>query len=239
MKKESSGSLPQLYQYNVCPFCWKVKALLNYKKLPYQSIEVHPLNKKEIKFSAEYKKVPIFIDGSGKQINDSTPIMKYIDAAYPDRPVFETTGPEKEVEEKWLNWADAILVRALPPLIYRNISDSLVAFDYITHVEKFNWLQQRSIKYSGAVVMTLVAKKSAKSQGITDPQLHLKKCLQDWAQALGKKDFLGGNKPNGADLAVFGILKSVQELPAFRFIEEQPTVSRWYQRIDEVALRAA
>ncbi|HCU24109.1 MAG TPA: hypothetical protein DF383_03750, partial [Deltaproteobacteria bacterium] len=136
MSKSPPKSLPKLYQYNACPFCWKVKTLLAYKKIPYESVEVHPLNKKEIKFSPNYRKVPIFVDEMGRQVNDSTPIMKYIDDKYPENPVFAAKGTAQEKEEKWLQWADSILVRALPPLIYRNISDSLKAFDYITQQEK-------------------------------------------------------------------------------------------------------
>ncbi len=235
----TSKKLPKLYQYNVCPFCWKVKAILGYKKIPYQPVEVHPLNKKEIHFSKEYKKVPIFIDAAGNQVNDSTPIMKYIDERFPETPVFAKNAEDREVEEKWLKWADATLVRALPPLIYRKLGDSLKAFDYITQQEKFNWLQQRTIKYSGALVMTMVAKKSAKEQGIADPETHLKKCLGDWEQALGGRDYLGGKRPNGADLAVFGILKSIETLPAFRHIQENRPVRDWYQRVDRAALEAA
>jgi len=231
--------LPKLYQYNVCPFCWKVKAILGYKKIPYDPVEVHPLNKKEIKFSKDYRKVPIFVDGEGKQVNDSTPIMKYIDAQYPDTPVFSKGGEAQNKEEKWLKWADATLVRALPPLIYRKLGDSLKAFDYITQQEKFNWLQQRTIKYSGALVMTMVAKKSAKEQGIADPISHLEKCLVDWEQALAGQNYLGGKTPNGADLAVFGILKSIETLPAFSYIQANRAVWDWYQRVDRAALQAA
>lgn len=236
---KSPTTQPKLYQYKVCPFCWKVKALLSYKKIPYESVEVHPLNKKEIRFSKDYRKVPIFIDGGGAQINDSTPIMKHIDQQYPDRPVFETQTAKKQEEEKWLQWADAKLVRALPPLIYRKLSDSIAAFDYITREEKFGWLQQRTVKYSGAAVMTLVAKKSAKSQGISDPAAHLDQCLKEWEGALNQRDFLGGSKPNGADLAAFGILKSIEELNAFKHVEKNTQVRNWYQRVKKEALGRA
>lgn len=237
-EKDPMKTLPKLYQYNVCPFCWKVRAILGYKGIPYEPVEVHPLNKKEIGFSKDYRKVPIFVDEAGQQINDSTPIMKFIDERYQGKPVFRQ-GAEKETEEKWLKWADATLVRALPPLIYRNLSDSLKAFDYITQEEKFGWFQQRTIKYSGAFVMTMVAKKSAKEQGIADPEAHLKKCLEDWAQALGGRNYLGGDAPNGADLAVFGILKSIESLPAFHWIERQVKVRDWYRRVGREALKAA
>ena len=226
--------LPKLYQYAVCPFCCKVKAILSYKKIPYQTIEVHPLNKKEISFSKEYRKVPIFISSDGQQINDSTPIMRYIDEKYPDKPVFEKDETAKENEEKWLKWADEVLVRALPPLIYRSLGEALQAFDYITKEGNFSWIQQRFVKYSGALVMKMVAKKSTKSQGISDPEAHLKQCLNKWKDALKAQEFLGGKKPNGADLAVFGILKSIDEMPAFIHIRENNSVYAWFQRMQNL-----
>ena len=39
-----------LYQYAICPFCNKVKALLDYSGLPYDVVEVNPLTKAEIKW---------------------------------------------------------------------------------------------------------------------------------------------------------------------------------------------
>jgi microsomal prostaglandin-E synthase 2 len=66
-----------LYQYEVCPWCNKVKAVLDYYKVPYQVVEVDPLRKSQIKFS-EYKKVPIVVTPSGDQVNDSNEIIRYV-----------------------------------------------------------------------------------------------------------------------------------------------------------------
>ena len=43
----SNAETPQiiLYQYDVCPFCNKVKAYLDFKSIPYQAVEVNPLSK--------------------------------------------------------------------------------------------------------------------------------------------------------------------------------------------------
>ncbi len=230
---------PTLYQYAVCPFCCKVKSILSYKQVAHEIVEVHPLNKKEISFSKDYRKVPIFVDEQGQQINDSTPIMRFIDEHYQGPKVFEQDSAKKSIEDQWLDWADQVLVRALPPVIYQNIPDALKAFDYITQEGKFSWFQQRTIKYSGALVMKLVAKKSAKSQGITHPQHHLVSCLKKWAEAVGKGPFLGGETPNGADLAVFGILKSIKNMPAFDLIAQQPQVLTWFEKVERLTAKAA
>ena len=39
-----------LYQYRICPFCNKVKALLHYAGMEYKAVEVNPLTKAEIQW---------------------------------------------------------------------------------------------------------------------------------------------------------------------------------------------
>ena len=41
-----------VYQYQICPFCTKVKTFLDFVHVPYSTIEVNPVSKKEIKVSA-------------------------------------------------------------------------------------------------------------------------------------------------------------------------------------------
>lgn len=48
----ASGDSIQLYQYAICPFCNRVKALLDYARIEYSTIEVNPLTKAEIKWYA-------------------------------------------------------------------------------------------------------------------------------------------------------------------------------------------
>lgn len=225
------STCPTLYQYEACPFCWKVRVLMDYKGIPCKVEEVNPLNKKEIAFSEGYKKVPILIDADGRQVNDSNEIMRHLDKLYPDRKLF--TGDDQE--KQWMDWSDQKLVRALPPLIYQSYGAAVSAFDYITKNGKFSWLQQRMIKYSGAFVMTMVAKKSAKGQGISNPQLHVIELLREWGAAVAKDDFLGGEKPNGADMSIYGVLKAIENLPSFELVKGNPQVYHWYQRMGSAA----
>lgn len=218
---------PTLYEYSVCPFCCKVKALLLYKKIPFHAVEVHPMSKNEIKFSKEYKKVPIFVDGSGQQINDSTPIMQHIESLYADTPVFE----QNDTEAHWLKWADETLVKSMPPYLYNTLRNSWNAFRYITKSPTFSLWQKFYIQSAGAFVMYMVAKKKAKKQEVKCPKEHFSQCIKEWEGALGAKQYLGGTSPNGADIAVFGILRSIQDLSAFDVIEANPKVHQWYQAI--------
>jgi len=229
---KTSKKLPKLYEYTVCPFCWKVRALLQYKQIPFEGIEVHPINKKEIRFSENWKKVPIYIGTEGNQVNDSTPIMRYIDKTYSKKPVFENQPVAQTAESQWLEWADNTLVRALPPMLYDTFGHSLKTFDYITKIGKFNWFQKNYIKYCGAFVMKMVASKSAKQQNITDPSKHFQSCLSDWEKALETNQFFGREKPNGADLAIYGILKSIEQFDPFKVVKANHCVYKWYCRVE-------
>ena len=88
----SSNTTITLYQYAICPFCNKAKAVLDYAGISYTTIEVNPLTKFELKELPEYphyKKVPIATIGTtdtdtdGKQqslqqINGSDAIIETV-----------------------------------------------------------------------------------------------------------------------------------------------------------------
>ena len=63
-----SSDIPalKLYQYRTCPYCCKARAYLDYAGFKYEVVEVNPLTRKEMKFSA-YRKVP-FVVGGGVQV---------------------------------------------------------------------------------------------------------------------------------------------------------------------------
>lgn len=67
---ESSGAKTVSIQYvtrrlfifyfiDICPFCCKLKAFLDWKRIPYSAVDVNPISKQEIAFSENYRKVPI------------------------------------------------------------------------------------------------------------------------------------------------------------------------------------
>lgn len=67
-----------LLQYQSCPFCCKVRAFLDYYGFSYEVVEVNPVMRKQLKFSKNYRKVPMVlitptnnIDGETSNTNDS------------------------------------------------------------------------------------------------------------------------------------------------------------------------
>ncbi|XP_057446927.1 uncharacterized protein LOC130738792 [Lotus japonicus] len=219
-----------LYQYEACPFCNKVKAFLDYYDIPYKVVEVNPLSKKEIKWS-EYQKVPILMV-DGKQLNDSSAIIDELGQKILSKKKAHATSEDDE-ETKWRRWVDNHLVHVLSPNIYRNTSEALESFDYITSNGNFGFMEKISVKYAGAAAMYFVSKKLKKKYNITDERAALYEAAETWVDALDGREFLGGSKPNFADLAVFGVLRPIRYLRSGKDMVEHTRIGEWYTRMED------
>lgn len=225
-----------LYQYETCPFCNKVKAFLDYYDIPYKVVEVNPIGKKEIKWS-DYKKVPILMV-DGEQLVDSSAIIDQLGEKIDPKGVknsalaHDTADDEHDEEKKWRRWVDDHLVHVLSPNIYRNSSEALESFDYITSVGNFSFSERITAKYAGAVAMYFVSKNLKKKYNITDERDALYTAAETWVNALNGREFLGGSRPNLADLAVFGVLRPIRQLRAGRDMVEHTRIGEWYGRME-------
>lgn len=233
----------QVFQFESCPFCRKVRACLDYLKLPYEIVEVHPLSKKEtLEVAPDYKKVPVLLvegeDGVKVQLRDSKTIVCALlgDAsfgAHPDKvapPVssetFADMWTEEEqavgntAEEKWIHWTDKVLVQCIVMNVYRTFSESAETFRYLLTHPSFPWLAARSGAWSGTVVMWGVAKAKKRKFGISDERAALYEACETFASAVDKggKPFLAGDQPGAADFNVYGVLKSTESCQTERDI---------------------
>ncbi|KAJ4963309.1 hypothetical protein NE237_023248 [Protea cynaroides] len=228
----SSEFLPKdvvLYQYEACPFCNKVKAFLDYYDIPYKVVEVNPISKKEIKWS-DYKKVPI-LTVDGEQLVDSSDIInKLCRKVHPEKSVDSVRDDDEE--NKWRRWVDSDLVHVLSPNIYRSVSEALESFDYITSKGNFSFTEKITAKYAGAAAMYFVSKNLKKKHNITDERAALYKAAETWVDALNGRDFLGGSKPNLADLAVYGVLRPIRYLRSGKDMVENTRIGDWFTRME-------
>ncbi|KAF3966016.1 hypothetical protein ACB098_04G068100 [Castanea mollissima] len=218
-----------LYQYEACPFCNKVKAFLDYYDIPYKVVEVNPISKKEIKWS-DYQKVPILMVDGEQLIDSSVIIDKLGGKIHSDKRA--DSKSDNDEEKKWRGWVDNHLVHILSPNIYRNTSEALESFDYITSNGNFSFTEKITVKYAGAAAMYFVSKKLKKKYNITDERAALYEAAETWVDGLNGRDFLGGSKPNLADLAVYGVLRPIRYLRSGKDMVEHTRIGDWYTRME-------
>jgi len=230
-----------LYQYEVCPFCNKVRAFLDFHGIPYTVVEVNPMSKAELKSvslvqkkkeAGEKVKVPVVVLDNGREMCESGDIITEIAKEFglPARDPKAEDAQEDE-ECKWRRWSDETLVHTLPPNIYRTRREALQAFEYITEMGNFSAFQRLYSQYGGAAAMYFVSGRLKKKHNIEDEREALYACARDWEAALAGRKFLGGNEPNLGDLAVYGVLRSIEGLDAYADMRAATGIGRWYDEM--------
>ena len=146
----------QVYQYEICPYCNKIKALLDLYRVPYETTEVNPLTKRETKaWSGGYRKVPIAVL-AGEQVNDSPVIASTL----MDRMASAGVVSEAELASfrspkalEWAEWSDKQLAVLLFPNITRSFGEAYEAFGYVMSVPHFSAVEKWSNQLVGSFFM--------------------------------------------------------------------------------------
>ena len=179
----------QLYQYKICPFSNIAKVYLNYKNIPFESVEVNPLTKSELNFSLEYRKVPILgiVDVTPttpstiafKQLNGTDEILSHDYHPHLDNDNDDDFA-SSDSSIRWQEFAKSRLAPLLYPNICITLPDSFRAFNYV-HDEnsKFSIIQRYSIQFIGSVAMYFAASKIKQKYKIDDVRIALDDALEE------------------------------------------------------------
>lgn len=157
----------KLYQYTICPFCNKAKALLAYADIDYSAIEVNPLTKAEIKWSKEYRKVPILTVNKQNLFGSDEILHGLLEHDFVKRRLEQKwegmqsslADFQNESAKKWIKFSNDELAPLLYPNICRTLSDSYTAFGYVQSVDTFTPFQKIVIRGIGSLAMYLAASK--------------------------------------------------------------------------------
>ncbi|XP_036863979.2 prostaglandin E synthase 2 isoform X3 [Manis javanica] len=150
-------------------------------------------------------------------------------------------GKEARTEEmKWRQWADDWLVHLISPNVYRTPAEALASFNYIVKEGKFGPVEGAVAKYMGAAAMYLISKRLKSRHHLQDDvRKDLYEAADKWVAAVGKdRPFMGGQKPNLADLAVYGVLRVMEGLDAFDDLMQHTHILPWYLRVEKAIAEA-
>lgn len=154
----------------------------------------------------------------------------------------DTEARDKEdilEERKWRRWADSVYVHTLSPNIYRTVPEAIESFknfDKVGEWEKnFATWERYLVIYVGALAMWLIGKRLQKRHNLkADVRQSLFEESEYWMKMIKEKggEFMGGAKPNLSDLAVYGVLNSIEGCTAFNdLMSFSKPLRSWYRNI--------
>lgn len=221
-----------LHMLHTCPFCWKVRGLIEFLKLDVDYISVNGLKiKKAVSFADGWGKVPVFTDESGVFHVDSTPIMKHIDAAYNNSKLSQSKDMDRF--NQWLEWSDTKMSKATVPILYGTLGSAFKTTTRISKIEKFGFFSKRLYAWAGFPIMWgIIAKKRVKKDGRKPKQLW-HDLLSEFTESHNGEDFFGGVEPNLVDFSVFGYMRSISPFPQFNLLNDHKAGIEWYNRMEE------
>lgn len=229
-----------LYQFELCPYCHKVKAGLEIKGVPFRKVEVNPMNKKELPANLPEgapRKVPV-LDLGGEVVFDSTDILHRLDALYPDRNPFNPTdAAAKALSDQVESWVDDEFTYALPTVIYGTWGEAAKAAQVTARTSNFGFFQNLTVRAGGSLIMHQISKRILKKRSRTDAHAWIADCLDTFEGWLGDKPFVAGDAVSLGDVAMHGAVTCVSEFPVSASIMARPRIKAWYDRVQ--ALRTA
>jgi glutathione S-transferase len=221
-----------LHQYEISPFCNKVRRILNLKQIPYEVAEV-PLSRTPLRVPRlnPIGKLPC-LEHDGLRISDSTNIAHYLEQKFPHPPLVPAEPRARALCHMLEDWADESLyfyemtLRFLVPHNARRMLPALVKHDPA-------WL-----RFATRAAALRVTQRTARAQGTAKKPLpmileDLGRHLAALSDLLQSGQFLLGERLTLADIAVFAQLACVAETDEGRAaLAAQPAVARWMERVD-------
>jgi glutathione S-transferase len=197
------------------PFCWRTKAVLAYKKIPYTNIPVRYSDKDRIAFSGQGA-VPVIRD-EGTAVYDSWAIACYLEEQQPEPQIFPGLGL-KEACRFFNLYVDRTLNPAIARVIVNDIYDIVDPIDR----EYFRTTREQRL---GTTFEEIAARKDEYRQTLRATLTDLEATLS------GQDSFLGVF--TYADLCLFGSLKWVTVVSKEPLFETTPALRVWWGRVQE------
>ncbi len=221
----------KLYQFHISPYCGKIRAILNYKGLDYESVPVHPVHRYRLILLSRQRKVPVLQDGS-RVIVDSTRIARYLEEHFPTPPIMPRGRRDQAQALLWEDWADESLQRVVGPMKFIDRGNAR----RMAELENANF-PGRDVEKTYRRLQPIVSRQMALFGGTSDLTA-LKARLGELMQMLSDRLeglYLVGRQPSIADFSVFAVLEPFEGCNGWYLVEEHENLLAWYNRVKEAA----
>lgn len=227
-----------LWQFEISPFCDKIRRALHWKGVPYRVREVPLAETLGVRKVNPAGKLPC-LEADGRFVSDSTEIAYWLEERYPEPPLLPADPAQRAQVHVLEDWADESLyfyemrLRFTLPHNARRFVPELVRHDAA-------WLQALA-----PYVLPRVLKATLSRQGLGRKPLDavlrdVDRHVAALTGLLGEREWLVGDALTLADLAVFAQLACIRgsDEGAER-IASAPAVAAWMERVERATARPA
>ena len=225
-----------LYQFELCPFCQKVRAGMELRGIDYAQVEVNPMNKREIKHveldENGKKKVPI-IEMEGNIYRESSDILRWLDDLDGTDVELKRTDDSLSTRiDEIEGWVDDHFMRVLPTVLYGSWGQAIKAARLTAQTSNFSKFDNLKVSIFGSIIMRIIANRTLKRiGGGLSAEVLFENCLEH-IEGLLTQAYLVDDRPSLADAALHGAFTCVRDFPAFEQAMSRPSIREWYERVE-------
>jgi glutathione S-transferase len=117
------SSALRLYQVPFSHNCVKVRKALEFKELPFETVDINPVDRRPVKRASGQELVPALVDG-GCAVSDSTNILLYLEEAYPERSLLPQEPAQRAECLVLEDWADSAFMEVSRRLAYWRVTSA-------------------------------------------------------------------------------------------------------------------
>ncbi|KAJ3336404.1 hypothetical protein HDU93_002904 [Gonapodya sp. JEL0774] len=202
------------------PFAWRAVLAVAHKEFALERVPVNFFEKEKVAFSGQ-PLVPIIVDhGNGdKVVSDSLKIAEYLEVTYPQRP--SLFGGSKELLLFAVQWVNTII----HPFISKFCSDDARLHQSVEG-QAYYFSEERSKLYGRKMQNSQVADREALLPAFRSALMPVRAVLQNLK-------FLGGDRPNYADICLFSAFLWSRAISPFypNLLLPDDSVFAWRERM--------
>lgn len=221
----------RLHQFEISPFCDKIRRCLHVKGQPYEVREVPMRDVPRIRRINPIGKLPC-LEHDGRFLADSTEIAEHLEDAYPEPPLYPSDPAQRALCQVFEDWADESLYFYE---LYLRLGLPHNAKRWIPVLLEHDpaWVARIA-----APVLPYMMKRTARAQGIGRKPLamvlrDLDRHVASLAGLLDEREWLVGDAVSIADISVFAQLHCIRGTDeGAKAIGASPAVTAWMDRTD-------
>lgn len=208
----------ELYQFEASHYCEKVRLILDYKQLPYETVEVIPgTGQMELYQLSGQRQVPVLKDGA-TVVPDSSDIAAYLDKQYPERPVMPEAGASRGLCLMLEDWADESIGPAARQAMIGAFSQHPNFRTALLPASTPEMVKELVGAVPGDLLNLLGTGFGFGPDAVRGANLSLQQALSSLCLVLAEQPYLVGDRPTLADFAVAG-LSMYLKFPSSRYVD--------------------